>query len=76
MFNAQLQKERFDLTKYVDPNWLVSAKVFREKYHSLMSYQVYGTVLCLWLTVFVASATSYFNPVKTVNDLLKSAHQL
>jgi hypothetical protein len=28
-----------------------------------------------WLTVFVAVPLITFNPVKTVNDLLKAAHQ-
>ncbi|MCI6962547.1 MAG: DUF4301 family protein [Bacteroidales bacterium] len=28
-----------------------------------------------WLTFFVETPIDYFNPVKTVNDLLKAAHR-
>ena len=28
-----------------------------------------------WLTIFVETPIAYFNPVKTVNDLLETAHQ-
>ncbi|MGB5553024.1 MAG: DUF4301 family protein, partial [Flavobacteriaceae bacterium] len=32
--------------------------------------------MALWNTIFVEVASTTFNPVKTVNDLLKPSHQV
>ena len=45
----------------------------------LKAYELPGLwngAMAKWLTVFVEVPLITFNPVKTVNDLLKSAHQL
>lgn len=72
------KKERFDLTKYVDPNCgFIVHKSFLGK--NIKSYELPGLwngAMSNWLTVFVQVPLVTFNPVKTVNDLLKSAHQL
>ena len=44
----------------------------------LKAYELPGLwngVMAKWITIFVEVPISTFNPVKTVNDLLKPAHQ-
>ncbi|MDG2433633.1 DUF4301 family protein [Flavobacterium sp.] len=72
------KQERFDLTKYVDPEaGFIVHKSFLG--NNIKSYELPGLwngAMADWLTVFVEVPLVTFNPVKTVNDLLKSAHQL
>jgi nicotinamide riboside kinase/rubrerythrin len=72
------KQERFDLAKYVDSNaGFIVHKSFLGK--SIKSYELPGLwngAMAHWLTVFVEVPLVTFNPVKSVNDLLKSAHQL
>ena len=72
------KKERFDLTKYVDVDCgFIVHKSFMGK--NIKSYELPGLwngAMSNWLTVFVQVPLITFNPVKTVNDLLKAAHQL
>lgn len=72
------KQERFDLTKYVDPDaGFIVHKSFLG--NNIKSYELPGLwngAMADWLTVFVQVPLVTFNPVKTVNDLLKSAHQL
>jgi len=45
---------------------------------NLKAYELPGLwngAMAKWITLFVEVPISTFNPVKTVNDLLKSAHQ-
>ena len=69
--------EKFDLKNYVDQStgFIVSKhKSGRE----LKGYELPGLwngAMAKWITVFVEVPLVTFNPVKTVNDLLKPAHQ-
>ena len=68
---------RFDLPKYVDHNTgFISSKSKNGK--SLKALELPGLwngSMSDWNTIFVEVPLSTFNPVKTVNDLLRDAHQ-
>ncbi len=69
--------EKFDLTKYVDHN---SGFIVEKNKNGrpLKGYELPGLwngAMEKWITIFVEVPLITFNPVKTVNDLLKSAHQ-
>ena len=69
--------QKFDLTQYVDAN----SGFVVEKNHKGKSYRAFelpglwNGAMAKWLTIFVEVPLITFNPVKTVNDLLKPAHQ-
>lgn len=67
----------FDLRKYVDPlTGFISTKSKDGK--SLKAQELPGLwngAMADWITVFVEVPISTFNPVKTVNDLLRKEHQ-
>jgi hypothetical protein len=69
--------ERFDLCKFVDPS--TGFIVYKNKNgKDVKSYELPGLwngAMAGWITVFVEEPLETFNPVKTVNDLLKPAHQ-
>lgn len=69
--------EKFDLTQYVDHrSGFIVDKTKDGK--PLKSYELPGLwngAMAKWITLFVEVPLITFNPVKTVNDLLKSAHQ-
>ncbi|HSD06282.1 DUF4301 family protein [Flavobacterium sp.] len=71
------QKQKFDLKQFVDPD----SGFIVHKNHAgvdLKSYELPGLwngAMARWLTIFVEVPLITFNPVKTVNDLLKEAHQ-
>jgi len=69
--------EKFDLLQYLDreAGFIVEKSVEGK---SVKNYELPGLwngSMANWLTVFVAVPLITFNPVKTVNDLLKAAHQ-
>lgn len=68
---------KFDLTQFVDHNsGFIVEKTQNGK--PLKSYELPGLwngAMAKWITVFVEVPLITFNPVKTVNDLLKTAHQ-
>ncbi|WP_293891203.1 DUF4301 family protein [Flavobacterium sp.] len=69
--------EKFDLTQYVDQStgFIVSKN---KNGKELKGYELPGLWnggMAKWITVFVEVPLLTFNPVKTVNDLLKPAHQ-
>ena len=69
--------EKFDLTQYVDQStgFIVSKN---KNAKDLKGYELPGLwngAMAKWITVFVEVPLITFNPVKTVNDLLKPAHQ-
>ena len=71
------KNERFDLTHFVDHNsgFIVEKN---KNGRSLRGYELPGLwngAMAKWITVFVEVPLITFNPVKTVNDLLKPAHQ-
>lgn len=67
----------FDLNQFVDENsGFIVQKNHKGK--DLKSYELPGLwngAMANWITIFVEVPLDTFNPVKTVNDLLKSAHQ-
>ena len=71
------KNEKFDLTKFVDHNsGFVVEKTTLGK--TVKSYELPGLwngAMANWITIFVQVPLFTFNPVKSVNDLLNSAHQ-
>ncbi|MFM7895656.1 MAG: DUF4301 family protein, partial [Flavobacterium sp.] len=69
--------EKFDLTQFVDPK----AAFITEKTKNgkpIKAFELPGLwngAMAKWTTIFVEVPLETFNPVKTVNDLLKSSHQ-
>ena len=69
--------EKFDLLQFVDHNtgFIVTKN---KNGNELKAYELPGLwngAMAKWITVFVQVPLVTFNPVKTVNDLLKPAHQ-
>ena len=71
------QNQKFDLKQFID----TESGFIVHKNHAgvdLKAYELPGLwngAMSNWLTVFVEVPLFTFNPVKTVNDLLKQAHQ-
>lgn len=67
----------FDLTKYVDPaTGFISSKSSHGKELRAMELPgLWNGAMSDWNTAFVEVPIATFNPVKTVNDLLRPAHQ-
>lgn len=68
---------KFDLTKYVDKNTgFISQKSKNGKELKALELPgLWNGAMSDWNTIFVEVPTSTFNPVKTVNDLLRDQHQ-
>ena len=68
--------KKFDLTKYSDPSTgFISEKTKDGK--TLKAQELPGLwngAMSNWNTIFVETPISVFNPVKTVNDLLREMH--
>ena len=71
------KNEKFDLTQFVDPKagFIVEKSVEGKTVKSYELPGLWNGAMANWLTIFVAVPLITFNPVKTVNDLLKPAHQ-
>ncbi|WP_343696659.1 DUF4301 family protein [Flavobacterium sp.] len=69
--------EKFDLKQFVDQKsgFIVEKSVEGRPVKSYELPGLWNGSMSNWLTVFVAVPLITFNPVKTVNDLLKPAHQ-
>ena len=69
--------DKFDLTKYVDRNTgFISEK--SKSGHDIKALELPGLwngAMSDWNTIFVEVPVETFNPVKTVNDLLRESHQ-
>ena len=69
--------EKYNLLKFTDPKTgFISAKTKLGK--NLKAIELPGLwngAMANWNTIFVEVPLETFNPVKTVNDLLKPAHQ-
>lgn len=68
---------KFDLTKFVDPNTgFISQKSKNGKELKALELPgLWNGAMGDWNTIFVEVPVSTFNPVKTVNDLLRPEHQ-
>lgn len=69
--------EKFDLTRFVDPQTgLISLKSKNGKELKALELPgLWNGAMSDWNTVFVEVPIETFNPVKTVNDLLRPEHQ-
>ncbi|WP_297064935.1 DUF4301 family protein [uncultured Duncaniella sp.] len=69
--------KKFNLPEYVDPaTGFISSKSSHGKELRAMELPgLWNGAMSDWNTVFVEVPISTFNPVKTVNDLLRPAHQ-
>ncbi|MFV5694561.1 DUF4301 family protein [Flavobacterium sp. LB3P122] len=71
------KKEKFDLRKFVDHNsgFIVEKNTLGKTIKSYELPGLWNGAMANWITIFVQVPLITFNPVKSVNDLLKSAHQ-
>jgi hypothetical protein len=71
------KNEKFDLQQFVDQKagFIVEKSVDGKTVRSYELPGLWNGSMANWLTIFVAVPLLTFNPVKTVNDLLKPAHQ-
>lgn len=68
---------KFDLPKYVDPDtgFISSKSKNGKELRALELPGLWNGAMSDWNTVFLEVPIATFNPVKTVNDLLRDAHQ-
>jgi hypothetical protein len=68
--------EKFCLTQYVDPEtgFISSKSKDGRELKALELPGLWNGAMSDWNTIFVEEPISTFNPVKTVNDLLKKEH--
>jgi nicotinamide riboside kinase len=68
----------FDLMEFVDPasGFIVHKNKSGKELKAYELPGLWNGAMAKWLSVFIEVPLITFNPVKTVNDLLKSAHQL
>ncbi|RZJ51798.1 MAG: DUF4301 family protein, partial [Flavobacterium sp.] len=71
------KNEKFDLKNFIDQKagFIVEKSVDGKIVRSYELPGLWNGAMADWLTIFVAVPLLTFNPVKTVNDLLKPAHQ-
>ena len=71
------QGKKFDLTQFIDPKtgFIVSKNKSGKELKAYELPGLWNGAMAKWITVFVEVPLVTFNPVKTVNDLLKPAHQ-
>jgi hypothetical protein len=69
--------EKFDLHEFVDYNsgFIVNKNKNGKEIKAYELPGLWNGAMAKWITIFVEVPLITFNPVKTVNDLLKSAHQ-
>ncbi|KAF2334276.1 DUF4301 family protein [Flavobacterium daemonense] len=69
--------EKFDLQNFVDQKtgFIVEKSVDGKTVKNYELPGLWNGSMAHWLTIFVAVPLITFNPVKTVNDLLKAPHQ-
>ncbi len=70
------KKEKFDLEKFIDNDaYFLAKKSYQgRELIALERPGLWNGAMAHWLTVFVEVPIATFNPVKTVNDLLKAEH--
>jgi hypothetical protein len=70
------RNEKFDLEKYVDKDTYIITKKSQEgkDLKALELPGLWNGSMAKWNTVFVEVPLSTFNPVKTVDDLLREQH--
>jgi hypothetical protein len=70
--------EKFDLETYVDPSaaFITMKTKAGKDLKALELPGLWNGSMAFWTTIFVEVPITTFNPVKTVNDLLKAPHQI
>lgn len=76
-FIKDVEGNKFDLPEYVDPKtgFISSKSLHGRPLKALELPGLWNGAMSNWLTAFVEVPIETFNPVKTVNDLLRPAHQ-
>lgn len=71
------KNQKFDLLQFIDQKagFIVEKSVDGKVVKSYELPGLWNGAMANWLTIFIAVPLITFNPVKTVNDLLKPAHQ-
>ncbi|HBK82882.1 MAG TPA: DUF4301 domain-containing protein [Flavobacterium sp.] len=71
------KNNKFNLTNFVDANtgFIVEKNKFGKVLKSFELPGLWNGAMAHWITIFVEVPITTFNPVKSVNDLLKPAHQ-
>ena len=71
------QGNKFDLNTFVDPDaaFITEKTKLGKPIKAFELPGLWNGAMAKWSTIFVEVPLSTFNPVKTVNDLLKPAHQ-
>ncbi|WP_462317266.1 DUF4301 family protein [Marinilabilia sp.] len=69
--------EKFDLLQFIDheTGFISKKSVSGTSIKALERPGLWNGAMANWLTIFVEVPVETFNPVKTVNDLLRPAHQ-
>jgi len=69
--------QKFDLLRFIDANsgFVVEKNKNGKPYKAFELPGLWNGAMAKWITIFVEVPLITFNPVKTVNDLLKPAHQ-
>ncbi len=72
-----IEGDKFNLPEYVDPEtgFISSKSLGGRELRALELPGLWNGAMSNWLTIFVEVPGASFNPVKTVNDLLRPAHQ-
>ncbi|MBQ9073972.1 MAG: DUF4301 family protein [Muribaculaceae bacterium] len=72
-----IEGEKFNLPQYVDADtgFISSKSLHGKELRALELPGLWNGAMSNWNTVFVEVPIDTFNPVKTVNDLLRPAHQ-
>lgn len=67
----------FDLSRYVDPKAVFISKKSKDgkDLKALEHPGLWNGSMSRWITLFIEVPSITFNPVKTVNDLLRKEHQ-
>ncbi len=70
------QGNKFNLEKYIDASTaFITTKTVNGKEVRVLEHPgLWNGAMADWITIFMEVPIETFNPVKTVNDLLKSAH--
>jgi nicotinamide riboside kinase len=71
------KSQKFDLSQFINHNsgFLVKKTTSGVNIRGYELPGLWNGAMANWLTIFIEVPLITFNPVKTVNDLLKSAHQ-
>lgn len=76
-FITDYRGKPFNLLDYIDENtaFITNKTIDGKEVNVLEHPGLWNGAMANWITVFVEVPIETFNPVKTVNDLLKSSHQ-